>query len=135
MSAIRKVVETTATSSDYLDPVQLGNEFSAILERLGQIVAGLRMIPAEQLPARAAGFGSIVIAKNVATGEIRQYMLMVRSLLNMTANQVSLASPIGQALLGGRVGDEVITQTPQGTLQLRILRVKTLADVLAEISR
>jgi transcription elongation factor GreA len=37
---------------------------------------------------------------------------------------VSSESPIGEALLGKRVGDEVSVSTPGGELQLRILEIR-----------
>jgi transcription elongation factor GreA len=37
---------------------------------------------------------------------------------------ISNESPIGSALLGGRVGDEVSTDTPGGKIKLRILKIE-----------
>ncbi|PWB56379.1 MAG: transcription elongation factor GreA [Anaerolineales bacterium] len=37
---------------------------------------------------------------------------------------ISNESPIGSALLGGRVGDEVSADTPGGTIKLRILKIE-----------
>jgi transcription elongation factor GreA len=38
--------------------------------------------------------------------------------------RISNESPIGQALMGGRVGDEVIAVTPGGSLKLKILKIE-----------
>lgn len=38
--------------------------------------------------------------------------------------RISHESPIGQALLGKRVGDEVIVSTPKGSLHLQILNIE-----------
>ena len=38
--------------------------------------------------------------------------------------RISNESPFGLALLGGRVGDEVVAQTPAGSIRLRILRIE-----------
>jgi len=38
--------------------------------------------------------------------------------------RISHESPIGKALLGHRVGDEVIVETPGGNIQLKILKIE-----------
>jgi len=38
--------------------------------------------------------------------------------------RISYASPIGSALIGKRIGDEVVAQTPAGPLQLKILKIE-----------
>ncbi len=37
---------------------------------------------------------------------------------------ISNESPIGKALMGRRVGDEVVAETPQGRVRLKILRIE-----------
>jgi transcription elongation factor GreA len=37
--------------------------------------------------------------------------------------KISNESPVGRALIGGRVGDEVWVQTPTGSLRLKILKI------------
>jgi transcription elongation factor GreA len=103
---------------------------------LGQITAGLWQVDAACLPARGAGYGSTVVVKNLETGGIAKYTLMVGALLDVNADHVSLASPVGQALLGRVTGDEILVRTPRGTVRYRIIRLLTiagLADSLAAI--
>jgi transcription elongation factor GreA len=38
--------------------------------------------------------------------------------------RISHASPIGRALLGHRIGDEVIAETPNGVIQFKILNIE-----------
>lgn len=113
-----------------LDPVTA--TLQTRVARFGQIAAGLAVIDAECLPARGAGFGSIVTVENVATGEREEYMLMVGSLVDIDANQVSLASPIGQALLGRAEGDEIEISTPHRQVRACVTRVITLMHLLAD---
>jgi transcription elongation factor GreA len=39
-------------------------------------------------------------------------------------NRISHASPIGSALIGHKVGDKVIANTPAGTIELKILKIE-----------
>jgi transcription elongation factor GreA len=98
--------------------------------KLGLIAAGLAVVDAESLPADTAGFGSVVEVENVETGEKEEFELMVGSLVDVGTNQVSLASPIGQALLGRSAGEEVMIVTPYKQARVRINRVLTLAELL-----
>src|SRR3990172_5629105 len=38
--------------------------------------------------------------------------------------RISNESPIGIALMGGRVGDEVVAQTPAGSISLKIIKIE-----------
>jgi len=38
--------------------------------------------------------------------------------------RISNESPIGKALLGGHVGDEVVASTPGGEIRLKILKIE-----------
>ena len=113
------------------DPVTAA--LQARVARLGQLAAGLAIVDPECLPARGAGFGATVELTNVADGERARYTLMVGSLVDIDADQVSLASPIGQALLGKEAGQEITIATPQREARFAIDKVVTLADWLAEI--
>jgi transcription elongation GreA/GreB family factor len=62
----------------------------------------------------------------------KAFTLMAGSLLDIDAGQVSLASPIGQALLGSRTGDVISVQTPHRLRRLRVRQVRTLHDRIAE---
>ncbi len=102
------------------------------VSRLGQIAAGLAVVDPECLPAHGAGYGSVVTVQDVSTRETDEYMLMVGSLVDIDANQVSLASPIGQALLGKVAGDEITVTTPQKRTRLLVKRVVTLLKLLED---
>lgn len=101
-----------------------------ILNHLGQIAAGLAVVDPESLPGQGAGYGSRVTVRDVATGETDEYTLMVGTLVDIDANQVSLASPIGLALLGKVAGDEITVTTPQKKARLVVTRVITLMQLL-----
>lgn len=115
------------------DPVT--EVLQARVAQLGQVAAGLAVVDPECLPVDGAGFGSYVEAMNVDTGERQAYTLMIGTLVDINANQVSLASPIGQALLGRSVGDEITVTTPQRSTRLRVTAVETLMQRLRNVER
>lgn len=105
-------------------------EIKARVAWLGQVAAGLAIVDAECLPVQGAGFGSKVRVRNVETGQADEYTLMVGALVDINANQVSLASPIGQALLGKKAGERITIETPQRKVTLEITSVTTLMEQL-----
>ena len=105
-------------------------QLQAWVALLGQFAAGLAVVDADSLPPSGAGFGSRVTVTDPDTGEVDEYVLMVGSLVDIDANQVSLASPIGQALLGRTPGDEVIVDAPNKRGRLLVTNVVTLMDML-----
>ena len=117
-----------ADAATRADPVT--RNLQARVGLLGQLAAGLAVMDAESLPAQGAGFGSRVTVKNIETGNTEVYVLMVGSLVDIDANQVSLASPIGQALLGRLPGEEVTIATPNRLVRLLVTDVLTLMDSL-----
>ena len=52
------------------------------------------------------------------------YYLVGPKEANPLQNRISHESPIGKALLGHRVGDEVIAETPAGNLRLKIIKIE-----------
>lgn len=106
------------------------NPLQARVKLLGQLAAGLAIAPAETLPSEGAGYGSSVAVEDTETGERSKYLLMIGALVDIDANQVSLASPIGQALLGRSPGDLVTVELPLRERRLRILEVTTLDATL-----
>jgi transcription elongation GreA/GreB family factor len=99
---------------------------------LGQIAAGWPHLPSDALPAKGAGFGSTVVVEDVERAGAEKFTLMSSPILDLDAGHVSLASPIGQALLGARPGDMVVVDTPQRRRTVRVLGVRTLEERLRE---
>lgn len=105
-------------------------EIQLRVRRLGQFIAGLAKLDPKTLWYDRAGFGSLVELQNLGTKERISYTLVTGEVIDLDEDQVSLASPIGQALLGRKAGDRVAVDTPQGMKRFRILSVRTLPQVV-----
>jgi transcription elongation factor GreA len=102
------------------------------IKLLGQLAAGLALIEVDGIPSRGAGYGSLVMGVELFSGRQHEYTLMLGALVDIDAGQVSLASPVGQALFGREVGDLVEIELPYRKLRLRIVRIMTINDLLAD---
>jgi transcription elongation factor GreA len=93
---------------------------------LGQLVAGLSSVDPGVIWTDRAGYGSLLRVRDVQTGTEEIYTLTTGDFINLDEGQVSLASPIGHALLGTRVGDHVTVVTPRGQRRYEIMDLVTL---------
>lgn len=121
------------------DPLQGGNgardrEIAHIqteVRFLGQVASGWPHVPESALlEDGCAGYGSTVEVEDAGAGTKESYTLMAGALLDIDAGQVSLASPLGYALLGARPGMEITVETPQRRRTLRVQSVVTLRQRL-----
>jgi transcription elongation factor GreA len=69
----------------------------------------------------AIAMGSSVTVE--ADGEQVTYVLVSPSEVDPGSGRISVASPVGRALLGHGPGDEVIVRTPQGEAHYRVVSV------------
>jgi transcription elongation factor GreA len=69
----------------------------------------------------AIGMGSSVTVE--ADGEQVTYVLVSPSEVDPGSGRISVASPVGRALLGHGPGDEVMVRTPQGEAHYRVVSV------------
>ncbi|HBX42799.1 MAG TPA: transcription elongation factor GreA [Deltaproteobacteria bacterium] len=99
--------------------------------RLAQIqkrLADLSRIDVAAIPRDRAGLGSKVTVEDAGTGQETRYTLVIPEIADGKKNFVSIASPIGRALLNRKPGDEVSIQTPRGTLEFEVRGVVTVFD-------
>lgn len=72
---------------------------------------------------RAVGLGSQVVIQEVDSGRKTSYTVVSALEADPLERKISDASPVGGALVGRVVGDEVAVRTPRGTLRYRIVNV------------
>ncbi len=101
---------------------------STLNGRLAQIqkrLADLSRIDVTGIPRDRAGLGSVVTVENVETGEEVRYTLVIPEVADGKKNFVSVAAPVGRALLNRKVGDTVTVQIPKGTYEFEVKKVVT----------
>jgi transcription elongation factor GreA len=102
---------------------------STLQARMGQIqkrLADLSRIDVSSISRDRAGLGSEVTVENLETGEKIRYTLVIPEVADGKKNFVSMAAPIGRALLNRRVGDSVTVTIPKGTCEFEIQRIVTM---------
>ena len=85
-----------------------------------RILENARVIPAERLKSDRIGLLSKVEMTNLANNARMTYTIASPHEANLREGKISIKSPIAEALLNKKVGDEVEVRVPAGLLKLRI---------------
>jgi transcription elongation factor GreA len=119
-----------------LGDLRENSEYKAALERqqfvqarLGQLhqrLNQLGQLANAEAPIDRVGLGSRVTVLDLETNETDTYIVVLAEMMDIDAGHISLASPLGRALSGGRVGHEVGLRLPNATRRLRIIDLVTV---------
>ncbi len=90
---------------------------------LQKVLQYSRVIDTAALPKDKISLLSKVEFTNLATNSRMTYTIVSPHEMNFQAGKISCKSPIGLALMGRKVGDEVDVEAPSGTFKLRIENV------------
>ena len=85
-----------------------------------KVLENARVIDMSRLNADSVQLLSKVEITNLANNNKMTYMIVSPNEANIREKKISIKSPIAQALLGKKVGDEVSVRVPAGLLKLRI---------------
>jgi transcription elongation factor GreA len=135
--AIRKAVELgdLSENAEYKSALERQQFVQARLNHLTQRASELSKIDPKQLSPDQVGFGSRVKVRDVATDERLEYVIVFGDFIDLDSNQISMASPIGRALLGRRLDEEVDVALPAGERTFRIEGLTTLVTMVKGSSR
>lgn len=98
--------------------------FELKISKLENILSRARIIDASQLPDGQAHILSTVIIKNLKNQKEFTYTLVSPEEADFQAGKISVTSPVGQGLMGSKVGDVVKVKAPAGLLEFEILEIK-----------
>ncbi len=81
------------------------------------------VIEADQTPVDVVSLGNQVVIREEGTVLEETYVVVGKSEADPAHGRISNQSPLGQAMLGQKVGAVFAFETPTGRLEFRILRV------------
>ena len=92
----------------------------ARINRLKDQLARAYIIDKSTLPSDTVVFGSRVKVKDLDLGEDEEFVLVGPGEEDYNTNRILTSSPIGQGLLGKKVGDVAEIQVPMGKLRFEV---------------
>ena len=81
-----------------------------------------------QIPTDRVGLGSTVVVVDQRTSSKETYNLVFGDALEFDEGHVTMASPIGRALLGKAVGEVAYLKLPTMVRQLRVVELRTIHE-------
>lgn len=125
-----------------LGDLRENSEYSAALERqqlvrarltyISRRLSEISEIDLEQIPQDRVGFGSKVEVLDLDDDVTEIYTVAFGDVINLENSEISMASPIGKALLGKSAGEEAEVTLPGGRVRYRIVSLSTLHELAAK---
>ncbi len=94
------------------------------IAELEQKLALADVIDPSALKLDAIALGAFVRAEDLETRRKEEFLLVGEGEVRNDVDTVSVASPLGQAFLGKKVGDVAEVQAPRGRLRYRVLEFR-----------
>jgi transcription elongation factor GreA len=98
--------------------------FELKISKLENVLLRARIIDSSQFSNDQVHILSVVAIKNLKTNKIIEYTLVSPEEADFQAGKISVTSPVGQGLLGFKVGDKVKVKAPVGLMEFEILSIK-----------
>ena len=128
-----KVIEAIAEARAHGD-LSENAEYEAAKERQGFIearmselerkLADARIIDTANLSGDTVVFGATVGLIELPSRQKKQYTLVGQDEADLKNGKISVQSPVGKALIGRRVGDQVEVTTPAKVVEYEIVEIR-----------
>jgi transcription elongation factor GreA len=127
---IRRAVEMgdLKENSEYKAALERQQFVQARLGQLHQRLSKLSSIDPSQIPPDRVGLGSRVVVEDKTSRVRETYHLVFGDGVEFEDGHVTMASPIGRALLNKSVGEDVMLRLPALTRHLVVVELYTIHD-------
>jgi transcription elongation factor GreA len=93
------------------------------INELDKVMATARVLDSSQLDTSQVTVLSKVTIKNLKLKKEMTYHLVSESEADLKSGKISVNSPIGKGLLGKKVGEITVIETPRGNIELEVLNI------------
>lgn len=128
------VIRAIAEARDHGD-LSENAEYDAAKERQGFVegkiselehkIANADVIDPKTVRTDCVVFGCTVVLENSETEEEVRYQLVGPDESDVSQRRISVSSPVGRAMIGKTVGDEIVVQAPGGRRQYELIDIRT----------
>ena len=93
------------------------------ISKLEAVIMNSRVIDESRIDTSSVQIMNRVKIKNLANGQLMEYMLVSESEADLRTGKLSVKTPIAKALIGKKVGDQVEVTVPSGKVSLEIVEI------------
>ena len=94
------------------------------IKEVQETLKAATIIDGKREPALKTGVGDSIVLSDLASGQELRYMIVDPREVDPARGKISIASPLGKALIGRRNGETVEITAPAGKLRYQIKRVE-----------
>jgi transcription elongation factor GreA len=98
--------------------------FELRISKLESILSRARIIDISQFSNDEIHILSKVSIRNLKNDKIIEYMLVSPEEADFQAGKIAITSPVGQGLMGKKIGEKITVKAPAGLLEFEILSIK-----------
>lgn len=93
------------------------------ISKLEEIISNARVLDESNIDTSKVSILSKVKIKNIQNNAVQHYTLVSEEEADLKAGRISVKSPIGQGLLGKKVGEQVQIIVPAGKITFEVLDI------------
>jgi transcription elongation factor GreA len=97
--------------------------FELKISKMESILSRARIIDTSKMPSDEVHLLSTVKIKNLKTKKIVEYLLVSPEEADFQEGKVSITSPVGQGLMGKKVGDKIQVKAPAGLMEFELIEI------------
>ena len=130
MAKNAKEIQRAAADKDVREnaPLEAAREYQGQLQaRLlltEDTLTKARVVDKDAGDAREVRHGSTFRLEDVASGAVLEWTIVDPREADLMARKISTSSPVGEAVLGKRIGDEVEVAAPKGVMRYKLVHVE-----------
>lgn len=98
--------------------------FELKISKIEDILSRARVIDTSKMPVDEIHLLSTVKIKNLKTNKVVEYTLVSPEEADFQEGKISVTSPVGQGLMGAKLGDKVEVKAPAGIMHFEIIEIK-----------
>lgn len=128
--ALVKEIQRAAADKDFREnaPLAAAREERGFVEgRIKELEETLKstvIMEEKKKPAQKTGVGDTIVLTDLSSGTECRYMIVDPREVDASRGKISIASPMGKALIGRRDGDTVEINAPAGKLRYQIKQIE-----------
>lgn len=111
-------------NSEYDDAKNEQARLEHKIDQIETMLAKARVIDRRHVKTKEVDIGSLVEIRQVGSGKKQVYRIVGPAEANPEDHMISFKSPVGQAVMGHKVGDLVLVAAPAGEIKYRIVSIK-----------
>lgn len=98
--------------------------FELKISKMEDVLSRARVIDTSKMPTDGVHLLSTVKIKNLKTKKVVEYLLVSPEESDFQEGKISITSPVGQSLIGAKLGDKVQVKAPAGLMEFEIIEIK-----------